>query len=98
MAAAPSSLSVKPKLFNQDQLKELARDVGLFKESPEILTSCFGEHGILDSGIKITFYHDRDDLLIRFSLWKMTLFIATFKACFQKWAFQSTTHMNGDCL
>ena len=32
----------------------------------EILTSGFGEHGILDSGTKITFCHDRNDLLIRF--------------------------------
>ena len=31
-----------------------------------ILASRLGEHGILDSGIKITFYRDRDDLLICF--------------------------------
>ena len=30
------------------------------------MASRLGEHGILDSGTKITFYQDRDDLLIRF--------------------------------
>ena len=77
MAAAASLLSAKLKPFSQDQLNDLVRDLSLSKESSEILASRLGEHGILDLKIKITFYHDRDDLLIRFSLWKMTLFIAT---------------------
>ena len=36
------------------------------KESSKILASHLGEHGILDSETKITFYRNRDDLLIRF--------------------------------
>ena len=32
MAAAPSSLSAKPKLFSQGQLNDVVRDLGLFKE------------------------------------------------------------------
>ena len=99
MAAAASSLSAKPKPFSQGQLNDLVRDLSLSKESSEVLTSRLGEHGILNSEAKITFYRDRDDLVIRFSLWKMTLFIAmTSKTSFQKWIFQSTTQMNGDCL
>ena len=99
MAAAASSLSAKPKLFGQGQLNDLVRDLGISKKSSEILASRLGEHGILDSGTKITFYRDRDDLSIRFLLRKMTLFIATtFKASFQKWVFHSTTQMNGNCL
>ena len=66
MAAAASSLSAKPKLFSQGQLNDLVRDLGLSKESSEILASRLGEHNILESGTKITFYLDRDDLLIRF--------------------------------
>ena len=66
MAAAASSLSAKPKPFSQSQLNGLVRDLGLSKKLSEILASCLGEHGILDSGTKITFYPDRDDLLIRF--------------------------------
>ena len=66
MAAAASSLSAKPKSFSQGQLNDLVRDLGQFKESSEILASRLGEHGILDSRTKITFYRDRDDLLIRF--------------------------------
>ena len=99
MPAAASSLSAKPKSFSQGQLDDLVRDLSLSKESYEILASRLGEHGILDSGTIITFYRNRGDLLIRFSLWKMTLFIATTsKAFFSKWVFQSTTQMNGDCL
>ena len=66
MAAAASLLSAKPKPFNQGQLSDLVRDLGLSKQSSEILASRLGEHSILDSGTKITFYRDRDDLLIRF--------------------------------
>ena len=92
MAAAASSLSAKPKPFSQGQLNNLVRDLGLSKESSEILASRLDEHGILDSGSKITFYHDRDDLLIHF------LTIDDSKTFFQKWVVQSTTQMNGDCL
>ena len=70
MAAAASSLSVKPKLFSQGPLNDLARDLALSKESSEILASRLGEHGIVDSGTKITLYRDRKDLLIRFSTMK----------------------------
>ena len=88
MAAAASSLSTKLKPFSQGHLNDLVCVLGLSKKSTEILASRVGEHSILDSGTKITFYRDRDDLLIRFSLWKMTLFIATtFKVSFQKWVF-----------
>ena len=73
MATAASLLNAKPKPFCQGLLNDLVCDLGLPKESSEILASCLGEHGILGSGTKITFYHDRDV----FSLWKMTLFIAT---------------------
>jgi len=66
MAAAASSLCAKPKPFSQGQLNDLVRDLGLSEESSEVLASRLGEHGILDSGTKITFYRDRDDFLIRF--------------------------------
>ena len=59
MAAVASSLSAKPKLFSQGQLNDLVRDLGLSKESSEILAS---RH----SGTKITFCRDRNDLLICF--------------------------------
>ena len=66
IAAAASLLSAKPKLFDQNQLNDLVRDLGLSKESSEILASRLGEHSMLDLGTKITFYSDRNDLLIRF--------------------------------
>ena len=67
MTAAASLLSAKLKPFRQLQLNDLVCDLGLSEESLEILASRLGEHVILDSGTKITFYRDKDDLLIRFS-------------------------------
>ena len=52
--------------FSEGQLNDLVCDLGLTKESTEILASRLGEHGILDSNTKIIFHHDRDNLLIRF--------------------------------
>ena len=66
IATAASLLTAKSKPFSQGQLNDLVCDLGLSKESSEILASRFGERGILDSGTKIIFYRDRDNLLIRF--------------------------------
>ena len=78
MAAETSLLSTNPKPFSQGQLNNLIRDPNLSKESSELLTSRLNEHGVLDSGTKITFIRNRDDLLLRFFLlWKMTLYIVT---------------------
>ena len=66
MAAEASSFSTNPKPFSQGQLNGLVRDLNLSKESSELLASRLGEHGVLDSGTKITFYRSRDDLLLRF--------------------------------
>ena len=66
MAAEASSLSTNPKPFRQGQLNDLERDLNLFKVSSKLLASRLDEHGVLDSGTKITFYHNRDDLLLRF--------------------------------
>ena len=52
--------------FCQGQLNELVRDLNLSIESSELLASRLGEHGVLDSGTKYTFYRNRDDLLLRF--------------------------------
>ena len=65
-AAETSSLSTNPKSFSQGQLNDLVRDLNLSKESSVLLAPCLGEHGVLDSGTKITFYRNRDDLLLRF--------------------------------
>ena len=66
MAAEAFSLSTNPKPFSQGQLNDLVRDLNLSKESSEILASRLSEHGILDLEIKITFFRNRDDLLLRF--------------------------------
>ena len=66
MAAEASLLSTNLKPFSQGQLNDLVRDLNLSKESSKLLASRLGEHGVLDSGTKITFYRNRDDLLLRF--------------------------------
>ena len=66
MAAETSSLSTNPKPFSQGQLYDLVRDLSLSEESSELLASRLGEHGVLDLGTQITFYRNRDDLLLRF--------------------------------
>ena len=66
MGDVESSPSSKPKPFSQGQLNDLISDLGLSKESSEILASRLDEHGILGLETKITFYRNRDDMLIRF--------------------------------
>ena len=66
MATEASSLSTNPKPFSQGQLNDSVRDLNLSKESSEILASRLGEHCILDSETKITFFRNRDDLLLQF--------------------------------
>ena len=66
MAAEASSLSTNPKPFNQGQLNDLVRDLNLSKESSELLASRLDEHDVLDSETKISFYRNRNDLLLRF--------------------------------
>ena len=56
MAAEASALSTNLKHFSQGQLNDLVRDLNLSKESSKLLASRLGEHGVLDSGTKITFY------------------------------------------
>ena len=66
MADEASSLSTNLKPFSQGQLNDLVRDLNLSKESSELLAARLGEHSVLDSGTKITFYRNRDNLLLRF--------------------------------
>ena len=99
MGGVESSPSSKPKPFSQGQLNDLIRDLGLSKESSEILASRLDEHGILGSETKITFYRNRDDMLIRFfTMEDNFVYCNDTKAFFQKWVFQSTIQMIGDCL
>ena len=81
MVAAAFLLSVKPKPFSQGQLNDLVCDLGLSKESSEILASRLGEHGILKSGTKIIFHRDSNDLLICF------LFVCGYPSSSSGWRY-----------
>ena len=59
MAAEASALSTNPKPFSQGQLSDLVRDSNLSKESSKIIAFRLGEHGILNSETKITFFRNK---------------------------------------
>lgn len=46
--------------FNQDELSDLIRDLGLSKENGELLASRLKEKKCLAKGTKVSFYRDRD--------------------------------------
>ena len=59
MAAEASALSTNPKPFSQGQLSDLVRDSNLSKESSKIIAFRLGEHGILNSETKLTFFRNK---------------------------------------
>ena len=50
--------------FVKRQINDLVRAFNLSKKSSEILASRLGEYGILNPETKITFFRNRDDLLL----------------------------------
>lgn len=48
-------------VFDQDELNDLVRDLGLSKELSELLASRLKEKKLLSSGTKITFFRNRDE-------------------------------------
>ena len=98
MAAEASSLSTNSKPFSQGQQNDPVHDFHLFKESSKILASRLGEHGILDSETKITFFCNRDDLLLRFfTMEDDFVYCNKIPGFLQKWVSQITIQTNGDC-
>ena len=55
-----SSSSRSPQCFDQSELNDLVRDLGLSKESSELLASRLNEKNLLDPGTRITYYRERD--------------------------------------
>ena len=65
-SATSSQTQSKPKPFTQDQLNDLVRDLSLSKKASEVLASRLRDHNILESATKITFYRDREEMLVKF--------------------------------
>ena len=98
MAAEAFSLSTNPKPFSQGQMNDLEGDLNLSKELFKLLASRLGEHGVLDSRTKITFYSNRDDILLHFFTMEDEFVVCNnIPGLLQKWVFQNTIQMNGDC-
>lgn len=54
------STSKIPLKFSQEELNDLVRDLRLSKYASEVLASRLNEKGLLEKGVKICFYRDRD--------------------------------------
>ena len=52
--------SNQPVAFNEKHLSDLIRDLGLSKESAELLASRLKDRNLLQQGTKITFYRTHD--------------------------------------
>ena len=56
----------KPRLFSQDELNDLIRDLGLPKMSAELLASRLSERNLLTADTKVSFYRDREKSFLKF--------------------------------
>ena len=56
----------KPRLFSQDELNDLVRDLGLPKMSAELLASRLSERNLLTAYTKVSFYRDREKSFLKF--------------------------------
>ncbi|KAL7296915.1 hypothetical protein TKK_0010304 [Trichogramma kaykai] len=50
------------QLFNQHDLNDLIRELGLPKDGTELLASRLKEKNLLSRGTKVTFYRNRDEV------------------------------------
>ena len=57
---------MNPQCFHQEELSDLLRDLGLSKESSEVLASRLKEENLLERGTSITFYRTREQYLLPF--------------------------------
>lgn len=55
-----------PKLFNQDDLNDLIRDLGLSKAASEILASRLKQRNLVTKETKISYYRTREQTLLKY--------------------------------
>ncbi|XP_014478526.1 PREDICTED: uncharacterized protein LOC106746434 isoform X2 [Dinoponera quadriceps] len=49
-----------PEMFTQDEISDFGRELGLSKEAHELLASRLKEKNLVEKGVKITVYRDRE--------------------------------------
>ena len=64
-----ASSSKQPKLFTQDELNDLSRDLNLSKESAQLLGSQLQDHNLLAPGTTFYWYHNRDEEFRKYFTW-----------------------------
>ena len=64
-----ASSSKQPKLFTQDELNYLNRDLNLSKESAQLLGSRLRDHNLLAPGTTFYWYRNRDEEFRKYFTW-----------------------------
>lgn len=54
------------KGFNQHELNDLVRDLGLSKKASELLASRLHEKNLLEKGVKVTYYRSRESAFLQY--------------------------------
>lgn len=58
--------SKEPECFNQAELNDLTRDLGLSKETSELLASRLNEKNLLQDGTKVSYYRSREKDFVQY--------------------------------
>ena len=62
----PDVTSTGPQRFDQPELNDLVRDLGLSKELSELLASRLNDKNLLQDGTKVGFYRHRENELLKY--------------------------------
>ena len=66
VADFPEVTSAGPQRFDQPELNDLVRDLGLSKELSELLAFRLNDRNLLQDGTKVTFYRHRENELLKY--------------------------------
>ena len=65
--------------FDQHELNDLARDLGLSKKASEILASRLNEKNVLEEGVKVSYFRNRESTFLHyFKVTAVLCFAITF--------------------
>lgn len=65
-ASFPDDNDEQPKLFSQNELNDLVRDLNLPKDSAELLASRLKDKNMLNGKVKVSFFHTRHKKFLRY--------------------------------
>lgn len=65
-SSSDTQCSSTPQQFKQSELNDLVRDLGLSKQSAELLASRLNEKHLLDRSAKVSYFRQRDKMFLNF--------------------------------